>query len=308
MLADFAIVAVLGFFVWRGWRRGLVMALAGLVGFVVAALVAVRGFRPIASVLREGFGMGAGTANLVASLGLFVAMLVLAHLGARALTRLLNLTKWGTLNRAAGGSVAAVWALSWVTGVLLALSVLPVPEAVASQVQRSTLGTTILHQAPGWAARVARTDLREAMRLFRGDEQKVAVIASDDITPDEDTAAALHRAVNRERRARGIPAVRWDGVLAEVSLGHAQDMYRRGYFAHESPEGDGPDARLRRRDVRFSLAGENLALAPSAADAHAFLMRSPEHRAHILDHDLTRLGVGVVYGRQGYMVVQTFTG
>ena len=66
MIVDAAIIAVIGFFAWRGWRRGLLMSLAGLLGFVAATLAAVFGYRVLATPIRDLFGLSKGTASLAA--------------------------------------------------------------------------------------------------------------------------------------------------------------------------------------------------------------------------------------------------
>jgi uncharacterized protein YkwD len=83
-------------------------------------------------------------------------------------------------------------------------------------------------------------------------------------------------------------------------------MYARGYFSHDTPEGLTPGERLRRMKVVFRLTGENIALAPTILIAHNRLMGSRTHRAHILDRRFTRVGVGVMYGRQGLLLAEEF--
>jgi uncharacterized protein YkwD len=59
--------------------------------------------------------------------------------------------------------------------------------------------------------------------------------------------------------------------------------------------------------VRFLIAGENLALAPSVPLAHAGLMNSPGHRANILRRQFGRVGIGIMDGgAHGLIVTQKF--
>src|SRR6185503_18152883 len=69
-----------------------------------------------------------------------------------------------------------------------------------------------------------------------------------------------------------------------------------GYFAHETPEGLSPFDRMRAANVRFLVAGENLALAPTLSLAHTGLMNSPGHRANILRPQFGRVGIGIMDG------------
>jgi uncharacterized protein YkwD len=64
---------------------------------------------------------------------------------------------------------------------------------------------------------------------------------------------------------------------------------------------------MRTGSVRFSAAGENLALAPTIQIAHDGLMNSPGHRANILNARYRRVGLGVADGgMHGKMFVQNF--
>ena len=76
------------------------------------------------------------------------------------------------------------------------------------------------------------------------------------------------RLVNKERQAMGLKALSPDPELTEVARKHSTDMFVRGYFAHDTPEGRDPFDRMRAADVRFLTAGENLALARSVPIAH----------------------------------------
>ena len=62
------------------------------------------------------------------------------------------------------------------------------------------------------------------------------------------------------------------------------------------------------KDIEYSLAGENLALAPTVETAHKGLMNSKGHRENILDEDYRQMGIGVIdNGVYGKMFVQVFT-
>jgi uncharacterized membrane protein required for colicin V production len=308
LILDLAVVAFIGFWVYRGLKRGLLASLAGLAGFVVAAFAAVFGFRIVARPLEAVLSLSSGVANLVGAIAIFLTVYVGFLVIGRLLTRALRWTKAGRLNAAAGATVSGVWALSFVTAVLLAISIIPAPSALATQLEGSTIGKGIVEEAPRWAQSVARTDLRRALTFFFPDERRVAIIATDDIRGYPEAERLLFDLVNEERRARGQSLLRWDERLAGAGRRHARDMYRRGYFGHTSPNGRTQGDRLLRMGASYRTAGENLALAPTARAGHAQLMGSTRHRAHILGPNFDRVGIGVVLGRQGLLIVEEFTG
>ena len=173
MIVDAAIIAVIGFFAWRGWRRGLLLSLTGLAGFVAATLAAVFGYRVAGSAMRDLFGMSKGTAAIAGAITIFIGVSLIFFIGGRMLTRLVRLTKWGTVNSAAGAALAAAWALSWVTVVLFALSVAPAPKSVETAVHQSALAKAIIHGAPAATRAIARVDLRKMFAAFFPHSEKL---------------------------------------------------------------------------------------------------------------------------------------
>ena len=113
--------------------------------------------------------------------------------------------------------------------------------------------------------------------------------------------------VNEERIKHGLKPLQADPELALVARAHSNDMFVRGYFAHDSPDGKSPFDRMRDANVQFKFAGENLALAQTLEIAHTNLMNSPGHRANILHPSFGRLGIGVLDGGfYGLMISQEF--
>jgi len=146
----------------------------------------------------------------------------------------------------------------------------------------------------------------------------------------------IHELVNRERVSRGLKPLAWDGSLATVARTHSQDMAKRGYFGHLSPEGEGFDKRYGKARYRCALrvgdtvhlGAENIALGNLYASVTTLKgvkyfnwntegkiartavqgwMASPGHRANILAPYWKRegVGVGVAPDRQVY-VTQNF--
>jgi uncharacterized protein YkwD len=125
--------------------------------------------------------------------------------------------------------------------------------------------------------------------------------------PAPSIEAQMLELVNKERVEAGLRPLESDPELTEVARRHSADMFERGYFSHYTPEGKDPFERMRDMDVRFRVAGENLAIAPTLQIAHTGLMNSPGHRANILKPQFGRVGIGIMDGgRRGLMVSQEF--
>jgi uncharacterized protein YkwD len=112
------------------------------------------------------------------------------------------------------------------------------------------------------------------------------------VAPAEAEARML-TLLNEVRRAAGLAPVAADADLRAVAIGHTQDMIAGRFFGHVSPTTGRVDDRLQRAGVLVRLAGENLAQAETAEQAHRFLMDSPGHRANMLGAKFTHVGIGV---------------
>jgi uncharacterized protein YkwD len=103
---------------------------------------------------------------------------------------------------------------------------------------------------------------------------------------------------NHQRAMRGLRPLTADTKLARAADSHSSDMLRRGYFAHDGPQGRW-DVRIRRFVKRavvaeiLSYGTDRYATPQGMVDAW---MRSPTHRRIILLPDLRLVGLGIATG------------
>jgi uncharacterized protein YkwD len=121
-----------------------------------------------------------------------------------------------------------------------------------------------------------------------------------------DTPSVL-REVNRERVRAGLPPLALDTQLSRVAQAHANDMSRRRYFSHVTPEGIDPFARMRRARVRFHAAGENLSLADNVLQAQNLIWNDAPHRKILLTPAFHKLGIGTSRTGDGAILVEDFS-
>lgn len=101
---------------------------------------------------------------------------------------------------------------------------------------------------------------------------------------------------NAARVQHQLPILTWDEHVRGTARKHSTDMAVNNYFDHTNLEGESPFDRMKEDDVRFHLAGENLAYGQfSSIFAHEGLMNSLGHRKNILRDDYEYLGVGVAF-------------
>jgi uncharacterized protein YkwD len=98
---------------------------------------------------------------------------------------------------------------------------------------------------------------------------------------------------NAERGRHGLRPLAVDQRLAAAAQAHSADMVRRGFFAHESPDGRQVWDRAVAAGYAYRKVAENIAAGQrTAEEVVRGWMESPGHRANILDRDLTQIGVG----------------
>lgn len=96
------------------------------------------------------------------------------------------------------------------------------------------------------------------------------------------------------RVRHGLPIFEWDDDVAAVAYKHSKDMSENEFFSHTSPNTGELMDRLEADEVRFQIAGENIAAqyVDSIAAVEGWL-NSEGHRVNLLNDEFSHLGVGV---------------
>lgn len=106
--------------------------------------------------------------------------------------------------------------------------------------------------------------------------------------------------VNVQRARRGLQSLRKNTTLAKIARYKAQDMVNRHYFSHISPTYGSPFKMMENFGIRFSAAGENIAMGQrTPQEVMNAWMNSPGHRANILSPSYTQIGVGFAKSKNG---------
>jgi uncharacterized protein YkwD len=104
--------------------------------------------------------------------------------------------------------------------------------------------------------------------------------------------------VNAARRAAGSPPLTADPHLDAAAQEHAEDMLRRAYYDHNTPEGRTPRERLEATGYLAHKVGENIAEGEfSVQEVMDGWLASSGHRKNLLDGGFAHLGVGLAIGR-----------
>jgi hypothetical protein len=103
----------------------------------------------------------------------------------------------------------------------------------------------------------------------------------------------LFQLANRERAAHGLSPLQWNTSLAEAARRHALLLAQRNTLSHQFPGEPDLASRAAREGARFSTIAENVAQGPSAKSLHEQWMKSPPHRANLLDPQMNSVGIAI---------------
>jgi uncharacterized protein YkwD len=111
-------------------------------------------------------------------------------------------------------------------------------------------------------------------------------------------------AVNAERAAKNRAALVWDTRLEAAARKHAEDMVKRGYFSHVTPEGGTFQERVRREGYAACMWAENIAQGQrNVTSVMKSWMGSRGHRRNILHRKARAIGVAQGPDRMWVMVL-----
>jgi uncharacterized protein YkwD len=297
-----------------GWYRGFILGGLDLLTWIGTFVTAYLFYPYTAAALDRLFNLGIWLmpaafllTALVARIGLgFLSGLIIRAIPERANHNLFN-KLLGIFPGAISGIIYAII----ISALLLAL---PLKDSITDESRNSRFAGPLAMQSE-WANRKLAPVFDDAVKhtmnsltVPAGSHEKVSLpFTYNRAVARPELEAQMLELVNRERTSRGLKPLQADPEMTMVARAHSKDMFERGYFAHENPDGKDPFQRMKAANVVFRTAGENLALAQTLEMAHTNLMNSPGHKANILQPAFGRLGIGVLDGGYyGLMISQEF--
>lgn len=321
-MLDFLLGGGLIFALFRGYSRGFIRGVLGLLVTAAAIWFGYRAGPLLTGIVQSWSGAGPIAGRIIGSVVVFGAILVGGTFIVQRSLSLLGPRRM--LDRMAGALVSGVLYLMLVILLILMASSIPnlfpgaegllsasraarlvtAAEAPVAPVVSRLVGDRVIESLVNLNRLVGRSQVV----VEAGDRVDIPRIRGLDLQDRPEPAWELLERVNKARFEEGIPVLSWSGALADVAGRHGREMYQEGYFSHVSPITGSVDQRLEAVGIPFLVVGENLALSPTVDSVHQGLVASPAHRATMLDPRFKRVGISVVEGPLGLMVVQVFSG
>ena len=312
---DILLITLILLSVWGGWKRGFLMGSLELLGWIASVCFGFI-FYPYAAKFLEKFIPALGVWTLPISLILVISFvrLLLSFIINGILSAATVRMHRSSLNHAAGMIPGVINGFIFATLTAALLLAFPISDKISDTARNSVVASNFVMPSEWLNEKISPVfdkAVNQSMNKLtvepESDEIVTLPFKTSSFKERPDLEAKMLVLVNNERRKVGLQPLTADTALRKVALAHSADMFKRGYFAHYTPEGKDPFDRMRDAHIRFFLAGENLALAQTLPIAHQGLMNSPGHKANILRTGFGRLGIGILDGGvYGIMISQEF--
>ncbi len=311
---DLILILIVLLAVIAGWYRGFISSMLSLLVWAGSFVMGYLFYPYVASFIDRLFDAGPWLLAIAFILTAIVAGTALSILaGYLARSASIEAHQSGVnkfLGIIPGVMMGYLYAVIF-SAIILAL---PIRDGITEKLRSSQLGVQLAMQSE-WANRKLAPVFDEAIRQTinsltvqpNSDERINLTFKIENATAKPDYENELLQMINAERQKHGLMPLVADPEMQQIARTHSQDMFAKGYFAHDDLDGKDPFDRMRAANIHFGAAGENLALAQTIEIAHVNLMNSPGHRANILNPSFGRVGIGILDGGfYGLMISQEF--
>ncbi|MES2430241.1 MAG: CvpA family protein [Bacteroidota bacterium] len=306
---DVLLLGVLILNIWIGFQRGFVRSIIDLLKWGGAFFIALFFYQDISGVIDANFKIEKRWLYPVSFFTLLFSSLLLLSLIGLVFKKLIRSIDHKALPNRIAGTVPGFF-----TGIVTAFMITKLLSAslwepAITETNNSFLSASF-NNSTSWLmpqlANVFEQQISGAYEIGEGIYESEE-FKSEKYYSRKDLEIKMLELVNTERISRGIKPLKQDKQMYEVALLHGADMFDRGYFSHNTPEGIDPFQRMKENGIKYLAAGENLAHSSTLLLAHQGLMASPGHKANILNPAYGRVGISILDGAdKGLMLVQEF--
>ncbi len=315
-LVDLMIIVVVGVFAFTGYYKGFMRQAADFVFLIIALIISVKFYIPFSEYLGSEFSVNANFSKIAAFFLLWVGVQFISNIATHFLYPLIpEGIRKSSINKFLGAIPGVLWGIVFCFAGITLFIAFPIESKHKNSVLSSAIGSYVSSnsgQVEKYISNIFGKAVNESLTFLtvkpNSGETKNLGYTTTNVTICDLAEKKMLDLVNKERNAEGLESLTMDEKLINLAREHSRDMFARGYFAHVNPSGEDPFDRMKRWNIEFLVAGENLALAPNVELAHDGLMNSPGHRANILTEEYGKVGIGCIDGGPyGKMFSQEFT-
>jgi len=318
---DILVVIVILFYILEGYAIGFLTALVDLISFILAFFAGLTFYGVFANLLVKFLSMPQGFAKAA---GFFIAAFMVEILVTIYLKKIVNSSFqaevidknpiYKKINLWLGIIPSVFSGIILTTFILTLVATLPFSIFLKRSVLNSQIGSRLVNSTGGLSKNInnifkgaANDSLAFLTVEPTGNESVKLNFKLNKFSIDKGSEAKMLEMVNKVRKGNMTDALVLNNQLTDVARKHCEDMFKRGYFSHYSPDNISPFDRMAQADISFDFAGENLAFAPNVDLAMDGLMKSPGHKANIMSTNFARIGIGIIDGGiYGEMFCQEF--
>ncbi|RYY32631.1 MAG: hypothetical protein EOP46_18510 [Sphingobacteriaceae bacterium] len=301
--------------IWVSVQRGFILSSLALLTWTGSLAAGFLFYAPLSAILLKIIPSLTIWAPPLAFLTITVLVrFLIDNLSFRLLSTIKPEAHENVINKAAGIIPGAINGLIWAAFFAVFLLLMPFNNSLSKSIREGELAEPLSDKAAWLQGKLSPVFSEALLKVTPKNEVEISKEKSVDLPfsvkapkTRTDLEAEMLVLVNNERAKLKLKPLKADTAIAVVARLHSRDMFARSYFSHYTPEGLDPFDRMRKGNIRFLTAGENLAIAQTLQMAHKGLMESPGHRANILNPAYGRLGIGVLDGGiYGLMITQNF--
>jgi len=309
------------FYILEGYAIGFLTALVDLMSFILAFFAGLTFYSVFGNLLVKFLFMPQGFAKAA---GFFITAFIVEILATIYLKKIVNSTFqaevidkkpiYKKINLWLGIIPSIFSGIILITFILTLVATLPFSIFLKRSVLNSQVGSRLVNSTGGLSKDInnifkgaANDSLAFLTVEPTGNESVKLNFKLNKFSIDKGSEAKMLEMVNKVRKGNMTDALVLNNQLTDVARKHCEDMFKRGYFSHYSPDNISPFDRMAQADISFDFAGENLAFAPNVDLAMDGLMKSPGHKANIMSTNFARIGIGIIDGGiYGEMFCQEF--
>lgn len=319
---DWAIVAIAGAFLIRGWRRGAIREAIDIALLLFGTIVVFRMSPMVGTIVSGMANVPYEVGRVIAGGLIFLILIVGSILLGRVIATALHIVPGGrSIDRLGGSAIGLGYGVIAVVLGTTLMSVLPLPASARTVVDESIAGSSVgsvvidpagpiqpaISLTSGATVLTSVNAVREAVgqRLAAG-TIPIPFPSPDrsELAPSQATAQEVFDEINRERISEGLDPLAWSSDLAIVAVSRSTHVYASGLLTLD----DQLPRAMKAAGIPGTINNDLVVMAGSADGLAEAIVSTGPYRAIVIDPAFRKAGVGVVEGPYGLVAVQVLTG